>query len=172
MVILLYFLLFYLKGYGEPVDAFDQLAKDWRHCRACTQSDHGCPKRTNAQTAYYAWRNAGNPVTHPVSYNCASKLGHNETDCKRTMCSCDLHFVTEMAKLYSSGERINPAYHGSGFDHAAHCGAPAAASSSTSSGRPGPAKQCCGTYPQRATYDADHHDCCANALLVAIGECA
>ena len=102
----------------------------------------------------------------PATYSCPAQWTDN---CQINQCKCDLKLATEMTRLYLKGELPDDAFvinaDGTGFDRSAECTRDQTAPSR------GDGKQCCGTYPNRSSFNTERHDCCANTFLADIGEC-
>lgn len=156
-----------LLGQDAPVDEYDSICRDYQQCMRCAKSD-------GAQYWMDAYSEpACNPHTEgystsfekPANQTNAFKRScdNNPTECSKSVCSCESHFLTKLfqqnmlSKLNIPGYTYNPmyqhktSYRPSGtfiWEH--ECAR-----------KPGSNPECCGFYPYRAPHkETDTKQCC------------
>ena len=148
------------EGHGSPIDGLDSICQKWHQCRSCTTIDDGScnPNQTPYEVGF-------DPTTMRIDCQ------FNNNDCAINSCKCDEELAFEIvANLNEMSNNAITNSDGSGFDHANNC--QAATGTNNNGGNNGPSStQCCGTYPNRVTYNTGKHDCCSNSFLANIGGC-
>ena len=175
-------LIFQVLGHGAPVDAIDQLCKAWNQCRSCTTIDSTDGSCDPNDVTYEV---GSDPTTNRIDCQ------FNDNDCAIRNCKCDENLANALTQAFDSlSLNFVTNSDGSGFDHVNECKAvtpnPDNNNNGSSNSNQGPGEvQCCGTYPNRftfntrntrsccgdVTYNTYNHECCNNSFLAATGEC-
>lgn len=154
-----------LMGQDAPVDGYDSICRDYQQCMRCAKSDGNqywmdvySEPACNPHTEGYS-TTFNKPATNVFKRSC----DENPTECSKSVCSCESHFLTQLFQQNMLSKLNIPGYsHQDKYQHM---------TSYRPSGTfiweeqclrsPGTETECCGFYPYRAPHkETPTQQCC------------
>ena len=154
------------KGYGSPVDAWDQVCKSVQLCTRCIQFDKINSNQETCDLANTSYKNNINFNINTSTLESDCETDNFGDECAIGLCQCELQMYRELYQLTISD--VNPAdlsfKHENGFDRQdeGSCQKRAHSTFETS--------QCCGNYPTRYPFNDFLFQCCDNHVTT-VGNC-
>lgn len=140
-----------MTGFGDPVNSYDAACKKFQLCFRCTVEDDNCDPSTLVYSVSFSWLASA----EALMADCTSLNGGDP--CKTHACCCEMNLINNILTLLWSEDHYDPQYkHSSGWEKPDTC------LKNNDGGGTGEGRdfQCCGVYPDRIMYNADHMQCC------------
>lgn len=153
------------KGYGLPIDPWDEVCRSAQLCTRCIQFDQTNNDKDTCDLVNTSYKNniSFNANTETIESDC--EADNSGDSCAIGLCQCELQMYREMHVLtINSAIPANTVFkHENGFDRLDENNCPRR-------GNTFEASQCCGNYPTRYPFNDFLFQCCDDQVN-SVGSC-